>query len=166
MLGSQEAPPIPNPLRRLGPGILHKDDPHTGVLFVQGRVGYVGKSGLFDDVVGKGFSLLARGDLARVLREDQREFLASIDTHVLRLAQGETAGDEAFVDPEGRYAGWFEENGCEAVLMRPDYYVFGTVRRLKEVPDLVADLQAQLAGVSRTGGQYCEMPHNIALAKS
>ena len=86
MLGSQEAPPIPNPPRRLGPGILHKDDPHTGVLFVQGRVGNAGKSGLFDDVVGKGFSLLARGDLARVLREDQREFLVSIDTHVLRLA--------------------------------------------------------------------------------
>ncbi len=153
MLGSQEAPPIPNPPRRLGPGILRMDDPHSGVLFVQGRVTYAGKSGLFDDVVGKGFSLLARGDLARVLKEDQREFLASIGTHVLRLAQDETAGDEAFIDLEGRYAAWFEENDCEAVLVRPDYYVFGAVKKLEEVPDLVADLQALLAGVSRTGGQ-------------
>lgn len=147
------APPIPNPPHNLGPGILRADDPHSGVLFIQGLVEYGGKSGLFDDVVGQGFSLLARGDLARVLRESQREFLDSIGTHVLHLAEGETTGGDAFVDLEGRYVGWFEEHGCEAVLVRPDFYVFGAVRRLEEVPDLVADLQAQLAGVSRTGGE-------------
>ena len=149
----QAAPPIPDPPCTLGPGILRKDDPRSGVLFIQGRVAYEGKSGLFDDVVGEGFSLLARGDPGRVLREGQREFLDSIGAHVLRLAQGETAGGDAFVDLEGRYASWFEENGCAAVLVRPDFYVFGAVSRLEEVPDLVADLQAQLAGVSITSGQ-------------
>lgn len=147
------APPIPNPPCTLGPGILRKDDPRSGVLFIQGRVAYEGKSGLFDDVVGEGFSLLARGDPARVLREGQREFLDSIGTHVLRLALGETAGGDAFVDLEGLYASWFEENGCGAVLVRPDFYVFGAVSGLEEVPDLVADLQAQLAGVAITSGQ-------------
>ncbi|HEV2660909.1 MAG TPA: bifunctional 3-(3-hydroxy-phenyl)propionate/3-hydroxycinnamic acid hydroxylase, partial [Ktedonobacteraceae bacterium] len=55
-------PPIPNPPHRLGPGILRADDQRAGVLSVQGRVAYAGKSGLFDDVVGQGFSLITRGD--------------------------------------------------------------------------------------------------------
>ncbi len=146
-------PPIPPPPHTLGPGILRADDPRSSVLFVQGNVAYAGKSGLFDDVVGQGFSLLAREDLARVLKEDQREFLTSIGAHVLHLAQSETANGDAFTDLEGRYTGWFEANGCEAVLVRPDFYIFGAVRTLKEVPDLVADLQAQLTGVSLTGEQ-------------
>ncbi len=146
-------PPIPNPPHRLGPGILRTDDPRSGVLFVQGRVAYASKSGLFDDVVGQGFSLLAREDLARVLKEDQREFLASLDAHVLHVAQSETTSDDTFVDLEGRYMGWFEANGCEAVLVRPDFYVFGAVRKLEEVPDLVADLRTQLAGKFKAGGE-------------
>ena len=139
-------PPIPNPPHKLGPGILRVDDPRSGVLFVQGHVTYAGKSGLFDDVVGQGFSLLARRNLARVLREDQREFLASIGTHVLCITQGETASDDTFVDLEGHYVSWFEENGCEAVLVRPDFYIFGAVRNLEDAPHLVADLQTQLIG--------------------
>ncbi len=94
-------PPIPNPPHNLGPGILCTDDPRSGVLFIQGRVTYGAKSGLFDDVVGQGFSLLARGDLARVLKEGQREFFASIGGHVLRLAKNGTVDGDAFVDLEG-----------------------------------------------------------------
>ncbi|MDQ2902764.1 MAG: bifunctional 3-(3-hydroxy-phenyl)propionate/3-hydroxycinnamic acid hydroxylase [Ktedonobacteraceae bacterium] len=146
-------PPIPNPPHKLGPGILRTDDPHAGVLFIQGQVEYTGKHGRFDDVVGPGFCLLARGELAHILREGQREFLEAIGTHVLHLAESETTGSDTFVDLEGRYSGWFEQNDCEAVLMRPDFYVFGAVRRMEEIPDLVADLQAQLAMVFRTGGK-------------
>ncbi len=145
-------PPIPNPPHRLGPGILRTDDPHSGVLFIQGQVEYEGKRGRFDDVVGSGFSLLMRREMAHVLREGQREFLDAIGTHVLHLAKGKVTDSDAFVDLEGRYVGWFEEHDCEAVLMRPDFYVFGAVRTLEEVPELVADLQAQLATVSRIGG--------------
>jgi len=144
-------PPIPPPPHNLGPGILHPEDPRSGVLFIQGRVAYGGKSGFFDDVIGQGFSLLAREDITRVLKEGQREFLDSIGAHVLRLTQDETVGGDAFVDLEGYYANWLEENGCEAVLVRPDFYIFGAVNRREEVSDLVADLQAQLAMVSRTG---------------
>ena len=144
-------PPIPPPPHNLGPGILYTDDSHSGVLFVQGRVTYRGKSGLFDDVIGRGFFLLARGDLARVLREGQREFLDSIGGHVLHLAQGETVSSDAFVDLEGYYTKWFEENDCEAVLVRPDFYIFGVANRVEEVPKLVTDLQMQLMMVSTTG---------------
>jgi flavoprotein hydroxylase len=146
-------PPIPNPPHRLGPGILRADDLRSSVLFIQGHVAYAGKSGLYDDVVGQGFSLLARENPVGMLREGQREFLHSIGAHVLHLAQKETAGDNSFVDLEGRYTGWFEQNDCAAVLVRPDFYVFGAVRRLEEIPNLVADLQAQLVEVSLTDRQ-------------
>ena len=143
--------PIPPPPHNLGPGILHTDDLRSGVLFVQGRVTYKGKSGLFDDVIGQGFFLLTQGDMARVLKEGQREFLDSIGGHVLYLAQGETVSSDAFVDPEGYYIKWFEENDCEAVLVRPDFYIFGVASRVEKVSDLVANLQAQLMMVSTTG---------------
>ena len=73
-----------------------------------------------------------------------REFLNSIGAHVLHLVQDEIADDNTFIDLEERYTHWFEQNDCVAVLVRPDFYVFGAVRRLEEVPNLVADLQIQL----------------------
>ena len=156
MIHSQEdqnaAPPIPNPPHRLGPGILRSGDPRSGVLFVQGHVSYEGKSGLFDDVVGQGFTLLTRQDPAQALREDQRAFLTSIGTHILSLTHSETSSDDTVVDLEGRYASWFEQNDCEAVLVRPDFYIFGTAKRMEDVAALVADLQSQLVGVSLSSG--------------
>ena len=86
-----------------------------------------------------------------MLQEGQREFLDSIGGHILHLAQGETVSSDAFVDLEGYYTKWFEENDCEAVLVRPDFYIFGVANRVEEVPKLVADLQTQLMMVSTTG---------------
>ena len=146
------APPIPNPPHKLGPGILLSGDPQSGVLFVQGRVAYKGKRGRFDDVVGQGFTLLTRRDAAQVLQEEQRAFLTSIGTHILSLAQTETPNDDSVVDLEGRYGAWFEQSGCEAILVRPDFYIFGTAKRMEDVSALVADLQLQLVGVSLTRG--------------
>ena len=72
------APPPPE-LPRLGPGILHQDDPLAGQLFLQGEVSAAGKRGLFDEVVGRGFCLLSiAGDPAVALSSQTHERFTSI----------------------------------------------------------------------------------------
>src|SRR5207244_13648109 len=54
--GHQTTPP-PSP--GIGPGVLLEGDPRAGQLFVQGRVGVGSATGLFDDVVGRGWTLVS-----------------------------------------------------------------------------------------------------------
>ena len=49
------------------------------------------------------------------------------------------------VDLDGAYAGWFDRLGVEAVLVRPDLYVFGA-SRAADVGPLVASAQSMLKG--------------------
>ena len=113
----------PPPEPRLGyGGAFRLGDPHAGYLSVQGRVRHGGREGLFDDVVGRGWQLLLRGkagsggdhcsarEAARALGAIVADFSPNGDT----------------VDLQGVYAGWFARLGADAVLVRPDFYVFGT----------------------------------------
>lgn len=131
------APALPQP--RLGPG-LRRDDAAAGFLALQAEVESHGRRGLFDDVVGRGFVLLVRdrGDLA-TLGDRQRRFLTHLGAHVVSL------GDAGPVrDVSGAYARWLGDLRCCAVLMRPDFYVFGTAAVPAEIPDLVNDLARAL----------------------
>jgi len=65
------APPLPTPA--IGPGVLVDGDPCAGHLFIQGEVRRGKAAGLFDDVVGRSFTLLSPvGDPARRLAPDLR----------------------------------------------------------------------------------------------
>jgi hypothetical protein len=55
---------------------------------------------------------------------------------------------ETLFDINGTYSQWFAAHHCAAVLVRPDFYVFGTAASQEEIPSLVMDLQIQLAGGS------------------
>jgi hypothetical protein len=48
-------------------------------------------------------------------------------------------------DLDGRLTAWFDDHGVEAVLVRPDGYVFGAVEAIEELPALVADLRSHLS---------------------
>ena len=142
------APPIPNPPHRLGPGLLHEGDPLVGTLSIQGRVRFGGGTGLFDDVVGNGWTVLSLvADPRDVLDEEHRAFLDDIGVHSVRLTPEGVPGDGTAVDSEGRYAEWFEEAGVEAVVVRPDFYVYGTASTMAELPRLVSSLRADLGRV-------------------
>ncbi|MYX56363.1 bifunctional 3-(3-hydroxy-phenyl)propionate/3-hydroxycinnamic acid hydroxylase, partial [Streptomyces sp. SID8382] len=47
-------------------------------------------------------------------------------------------------DVEGRYLPYLSEMGALAVLVRPDFYVFGIAGDKAELPSLVDDLAKQL----------------------
>ncbi len=124
----------PPPEPRLGDGGAYlADDPNAGYLSVQGRVRRDRREGLFDDVVGKGWQLLLRGRGAPVPNA------ALPETIVAAFGPG---GDT--VDLDGVYASWFARLGTDAVLVRPDLYVFGT-SSLANVGALL-DSAAQMLG--------------------
>ena len=98
------------------------------------------RSGLFDDIVGRGFVLLShRGDPAAMLSDESRrffQFVGGLCAHV---------GASAPVDDiTGNYVAWFADNRCTVVLVRPDFYVFGTSQTLAGAEALVARLREKL----------------------
>ncbi len=140
-----EAPPVPNPPHRLGPGLLREGDPLVGTLSVQGRVRQGDNTGLFDDVVGNGWAVIGTtADPRDALDEEQTAFLGDIGAHLVSLSPKGSPGDGSVVDLDGAYADWLAEAGVEAVVVRPDFYVYGTAGKMEDLPRLVSSLRAEL----------------------
>jgi hypothetical protein len=107
-------PPPPH----LGPGLIGSH-PQAGYLSHQGRVTANGVSGRFDDVLGHGWTVLGRPGAFAALPEGTR---AWAEDHGMRLVE---VGEGAPVsDDEGTYTAWFDELGADAVVVRPDFYVY------------------------------------------
>ena len=45
---------------------------------------------------------------------------------------------------DGRLTSWLAGHDAAAVIVRPDFYVFGAVRSAEDLPALVRDLRQQL----------------------
>jgi hypothetical protein len=124
----------------LGPGCF-APSPAAGQLFVQDRVRRDGATGLFDDVVGRGFTLVSpHADPARVLGPELAGFFDSIGGLTAHVAP-----DGPVTDLAGSYARWFGDRSVAVALVRPDYAVFGTAGTLEGAAGLVATLRAKLA---------------------
>jgi resorcinol 4-hydroxylase (NADPH) len=109
---------------------------------VQGVVEVDGRRGRFDDVVGRGFVLIAKDETPRTrLTAEQLEALEALGTRLVTLGE---EGPGAAIDLDGVLSAWLEEHGAAAVLIRPDYYVFGAVTSARALPGLVNDLLAQI----------------------
>lgn len=150
-LRSGNAPP-PEPTPGLVDGILQSGagrHPAVGQHSLQAGVGMDGREGRFDDVVGRRWTLLVAPGAPRVeLGKSLQRAATEIGLTVAELAPTSDGTDGAVVDVEGSYSAWFGELSAEAILVRPDFYVFGVSRTAAEAPNLVADLVRQL-GIRR-----------------
>lgn len=137
--GQQTTPPPP---LGLGTGVLRSEDPHAGKLFVQGRVrARDGRTGLFDDVVGARFALVAMAaDPLAGVDAELRAWFASIGGVAAQVGEG-----GALADVDGSYARWFRDAGVAVALQRPDFYVYGTAGDAAEVSALLGGLRGALA---------------------
>ncbi len=137
--GRFAVPPTAPPI---GPGILRDGDPFAGQLFIQGPVTCGSTTGLFDDVVGRGWVLLSPlCDPATQIDADAAAFFTSIGGICAQVSAGGPVRDT-----QGAYADWFAAAGIEAVLQRPDFYVFGTARRADCTGALIDQLREALSG--------------------
>ncbi|MDN7742008.1 MULTISPECIES: bifunctional 3-(3-hydroxy-phenyl)propionate/3-hydroxycinnamic acid hydroxylase [Burkholderia] len=123
------------PTPRLGCSpLVRQDDPSAGWLSVQGCVQLGERTARLDDLMGSGFVLIGHGhDPSNALTAEQHRFLAAIGAKVIGIG-----GLCAARDVDGTYARWFEQLGTTAVLVRPDFYVFGS----GEASVLISDLMA------------------------
>ena len=130
----------PPPPLGLGPGVSLEDDALGGKLFVQGQVIHDGKRGRFDDVVGRGWTLLSPSvDPAAHLQSDAAAFFASIGG-----ISAYVSADGPIRDIDGTYADWFRKAGVNVVLQRPDFYVFGSATSAAGAQNLVEKLRRRL----------------------
>ena len=74
--------------------------------------------------MGRGFQLiLADGDPMERLSREHRTLLDKLDVTVASL---DTDAPHGVRDVDGRLAAWLSEHDTHAVLVRPDFYVFGS----------------------------------------
>jgi len=136
------APPPPA-IPTLVAGVVHRQDdgsvaPPAGGLVPQGRVTAAGRTGRFDDVVGRGFVLVTAGGVAEALTAEQRRFLDELGCSVVRLGHN-------VVDDDGVHTAYLEELGADAYLARPDFVLFGAATGGEQLGALVDELRADLA---------------------
>jgi 2-polyprenyl-6-methoxyphenol hydroxylase-like FAD-dependent oxidoreductase len=130
---AEGAPAQPPPSPRLGPGLLLDGDPAAGQMSIQAPVTATAGTGLFDDVVGSGCLLLASESVP--LDPARRRALTGLGLTVAALGAAPAAGVVA--DDTDAYRAWLEELHADAVLIRPDFAIYGTTRRGEDVTKLV-----------------------------
>ncbi|MNE36662.1 3-(3-hydroxy-phenyl)propionate/3-hydroxycinnamic acid hydroxylase [compost metagenome] len=151
-----EVPPLP-PFPGLVDGAVFKD-PLTGnalgpagALGVHGQIEYDGHSQRYDDVFGRGFHLLSIDDdpLAG-LSPAHKALLEHLQVTSVHLSLDGTPG--TCRDLSGKYHRFLAEAGLQAVLVRPDFYLYGGVSNLAELPQLLDALGRDLGIQQAPGG--------------
>jgi len=130
-------------------GILDLRCAVAGQVFPQPTVDTVGGRCRLDDVTGGAFRLIARAALVDIAAADATvgDALECLHGHLVAVAStrpdtdtdtdGEAGGRfVTVVDPIGSLDAWFDSDGCSAVLVRPDHYVYGTAVDLDSVREL------------------------------
>jgi hypothetical protein len=133
LLAQRRAHREPEKLRypNLTGGLLATGDAgrHAGEFFVQGHVRSASVTARFDDVIGPGLCVVARArQILDALSVEESARFQRLGGHLVALA-ADARADGAIVevvDVEGIYTAWFDGHGCDAVVVRPDWYVYGT----------------------------------------
>lgn len=120
--GAHEEARYPEP-RLTASDMVRIGDPCAGNLSFQGLVRVGPHTGRFDDLIGNGFVLLSLDeDPTTHLTAAEKRFMKQLKIRSVVLG---TDGADV-VDVDGKYREWFERMGCRTVLIRPDFYIYGT----------------------------------------
>ena len=144
---SGNVPPLP-PFPGLVDGLVYKTRSGlpagpAGSLSVHGNIEVNQRTLRFDEAFGRGFHLISIGDdPLQALSNEQRTFLDRLGVRSIRLSTDGTPG--TCRDVSGKYHDFFRAEGLQAVLVRPDFYIYGGVSQLSELPDLIKALGSGL----------------------
>ena len=112
--------------------------PGTGARFIQPFVEAGGRRMLLDEATGGGFVLLARSsDLLAGLSGQQRASWKRIGGRSFAIG-------DALGDADGDLTGWFAAHHAVAVLLRPDFYVYGVAQDAADVARLISELTTSI----------------------
>lgn len=136
---SGNAPPPP-PFPQLIDGLLHRDPagnltPGAGLLSPHDEL-HDGKSvHRLDAMTGRGFVVITRGYDAPV---EVRDTLAALDPAFVRLGEGGLA------ECNGRLSAMLDEQDWDAMIVRPDFYVYGGAKGSGALSSVSGDLKSDL----------------------
>jgi 3-(3-hydroxy-phenyl)propionate hydroxylase/flavoprotein hydroxylase len=151
-LNGEAPPPAPFPI--LTNGLLARGADGAvltpaGDLAPHGTVRYQRRTCRFDSFVpAGGFTLiLDRTIPADSLPAATRTALAGIGVRVVTVADRVSASDTEFADSQGQFLAYMAQRGVHALLVRPDFYLFGGAADATGLAALVANLHTQLSGL-------------------
>ena len=155
--GTAEPPP---PFPHLTDGLIHRlpdgtPAPGAGLLAPHVRASRAGRTGRLDDLLGPGWLLLATTDPAAQLGP-AAALLDRLGTRVACLA--DPASPRHITDLDGRLAAFLDAQGWTAMLVRPDFHVYGGAATPAELAPLLADLAADLARFGLPPDRHEERP--------
>jgi 3-(3-hydroxy-phenyl)propionate hydroxylase/flavoprotein hydroxylase len=113
--------------------------PGRGELSVQGVVDDGVQRDRLDQVVGSGFQFLLDPELLPALAQTSLGALRRAGVRIAAPAE-QAVPQLGVADVEGTYKRWFAALNCRAVVVRPDFYVFGTAVDADGVERLAAEL--------------------------
>jgi 2-polyprenyl-6-methoxyphenol hydroxylase-like FAD-dependent oxidoreductase len=147
MLRAGHAPRAPV-FPRLGPGIVRSPDspnshPTDGRPSRQGRAALGRRVDRLDQFMKRGWKIISRHPVAlSMFKERQQDLLTALDMDFAHVSRGANA---QYADIDGEYDLWYRETGRKAFLLRPDNYVYGSVRTIEELPAMLDELGDVLA---------------------
>ncbi len=144
-----KAAPPPPPFPCLTSGLLRRTaqgdiEEGAGLLAPHVTVEKVAGRGRLDDVIGLGFVLI--GSDANPLESFDEATLAALETiemHYVHLSEDTATG--AVKDLDNRLKPFMTAHGWDAMIVRPDFYVYGGTSRSEGPRALVKDLLSDLA---------------------
>jgi hypothetical protein len=147
-----DVPALP-PFPGLTDGLICKDpafacESVAGLLSVHGKVKNFGDALRYDDAVPNGFHVIALDANPNAYLDAQgKAALASIGGVSIGITTeaDKTVKDRVLLDVSGKYKRFFDEHGVRAIIVRPDYYIFGGVKTLEQLPALLTNLVSRLS---------------------
>jgi len=128
-----------------------------GTVGPQGRVRHGAREGLFDDVVGRGWSVLTfDGNQAQRVSMHHQDLVDRLGLTITLLTDPQAG--EGVVDLDGTYRGFFGLHGITALVVRPDAYVHGSAAALDEVDHLLGSLAVATRDHTRSGARSSAFP--------
>ena len=137
-------------------GIMYKDEKGNpakgaGSLFIQPMVKQGDGSRRLDDLVGMDFLVVTKSDaLQKSINASNMDFLRRLGARQIVIGAGgrdPEAGEgiTTFSEDGGVFKFWMEAFGCEAVVVRPDRYVYGIANSEDEINLVLTALKADVA---------------------
>jgi 3-(3-hydroxy-phenyl)propionate hydroxylase len=110
------------PTPRLGPGVWYGDGVPVAQIFPQPMLN---DGRLLDEVLGLNFAVIAKPSLLEAVSSETREIWQANDIVVVPAIDTEVQS-------------WFDQQGVDAVILRPDRYIFGVGKTSADLDQLSA----------------------------
>ena len=135
-------------------GVIAAQTPSAGARFIQPRVSAAGETRLLDDMTQSSWRLIgSKQVLTNSAKTLLSELSKELDIQFYNTAQWQCTA----------LAEWLAKTGTDAVLLRPDHYVFGTCTG--DASALLADLAGQLFASDAIKLIDCRLPLFMACSE-